>query len=71
LARLLEASYADGYNEPRGGYRSAKDSGHVTGKNRKHTFEYPCTSSAEKLLPNPRRVSIEMHSDVNNEDNRV
>jgi hypothetical protein len=71
LKRILNASYSDEKNEPRGGYKSARDSGHATGRNRERVFEYPCKRSPTELLPNPRRVSMELHKDVSNVDNRV
>ncbi len=71
LAAKGKASYANNRDIPRGGFRSARADGRKTGNNPDTTFTYPCRRHASELLPNPRRVSLKFHKDIEAPSNRV
>ena len=66
--RIVAPHYADGHGSPRGGWESAYEPGTMTGNSR---VTLPCNRSADAMLPNPRRVSKEMHRDESHPETRV
>ena len=61
--------YSDGHGSPRGGWESASEPGTMTGNRQGNAL--PCNRSADALLPNPRRVSKEMHGEESHPESRV
>ena len=42
-----------------------------SGNSKAHAAETECNGDATRLLPNPRRVSMEFHPSTDNEDQKV
>ncbi len=61
LKRLLDPDYGDAHNAPRGGYESAAEQCQPVFKENLSCRQRKEAAEDKVALPNPRRVSLEIH----------